>query len=258
MQAAVGLFLENMSPFDSIRKFLLSTIRFLLSTADMKPRVRLADAGLADGTVMTLYEHDGAYSINVAGQELMVSRASASEELLGKLGVAALKGNAPARILIGGLGLGFTLRSVLESTGSKVLVDVVELIPAVVEWNRTHLKELNGALLDDPRVKVRQEDVVHAIRGAEPETFDAILLDVDNGPVAMVARSNRSLYSGSGVRAIRDVLKQGGRAVFWSAGPDRVFEARLSKFGFKVEAVPAKLHGNAKKFTYTLYVADKV
>ncbi len=206
---------------------------------------------------MGLYEHDGAYTINLGGQELMHSRANASERLLGELGVAHLEREVMARVLVGGLGLGFTLRSVLESVGPQTTVEVVELIPEVIVWNQTHLRGLNGALLDDPRVETREEDVTRRILEVEPHTYDTILLDVDNGPVAMVVKNNASLYSKSGLRSIRRAMKPDGRAVFWSASPDHAFDARLRAIGFQVEAVPAKRHPGAKREVCVLYVAHQ-
>jgi spermidine synthase len=224
----------------------------------MKPRIKLAEATSPDGGAMALYEHDGAYSISFSGQELMHSKASASETLLGQLSVERIKKGKPARVVIGGLGLGFTLRSVLEASSADASVEMVELIPKVIEWNRQFLRDLNGSCLDDPRVTVRVEDVNDVIRSAAPGSCDAIILDVDNGPVAMVANDNASLYSRSGIRAIHSALKRGGRAVFWSAGPDVKFEAKLEKAGFKVGVVRAKVHQNAKRAAYFLYIANRI
>lgn len=205
---------------------------------------------------MTLYEHDGKYCISYAGQELMHSGANASEILLGEIGVELLVDDVEARVLIGGLGLGFTLRSVLENTGPKVTVELVELLPEIVEWNRTHLKSLNGEMLDDPRVEIHGVDVVGYVRQAERARYDVILLDVDNGPVAMVSEANVSLYSNSGLRWLRGSLKPEGRVVFWSAGPDLRFEDRLKRAGFRVSKVPAKVHAGSKRAAYLLYVAN--
>jgi len=222
----------------------------------MKPRVKLAESTTADGGAMTLYEHDGQYCISYAGQELMHSGANASEILLGEIGVERLEPDAEARVLIGGLGLGFTLRSVLENTGPKVTVELVELLPEIVQWNRDYLQQLNGALLDDPRVEIHVTDVVGYVRKTERDRYDVVLLDVDNGPVAMVSETNASLYSNSGLRWLRGSLKPEGRAVFWSAGPDLRFEDRLKRAGFRVTKVPAKVHAGAKRAAYLLYVAN--
>ena len=222
----------------------------------MKPRVKLAESRTADGGAMTLYEHDGKYCISYAGQELMHSGANASEVLLGEIGVELLKPDAEARILIGGLGLGFTLRSVLENTGPNVTVELVELLPEIVEWNCAYLKSLNGEMLNDSRVEIHTADVVAYMKQAERARYDVILLDVDNGPVAMVSEANVSLYSNSGLRWLRGSLKPEGRAVFWSAGPDLRFEDRLKRAGFRVSKVPAKVHAGSKRAAYLLYVAN--
>jgi spermidine synthase len=222
----------------------------------MKPRVKLAESTTADGGAMALYEHDGKYCISYAGQELMHSGANASEILLGEIGVELLERDATARILIGGLGLGFTLRSVLASTGPNVVVELIELLPEIVSWNRVYLKSLNGELLDDPRLEIHTTDVVGYVRKAERARYDVILLDVDNGPVAMVSETNVSLYSNTGLRWLRGSLKPEGRAVFWSAGPDLRFEDRLKRAGFRVSKVPAKVHAGSKRAAYLLYVAN--
>lgn len=221
----------------------------------MKPRTLLAEARTGDGGRLTLWQQDGAYSISLDGRELMHERMSESERRLGELGVAGTSRIATARVLVGGLGLGFTLRSVLAGLGAAAVVEVVELVPDVVAWNRTHLRGLNGALLDDPRVRVRVGDAAEIIRRAKRESYDALLLDVDNGPVAMVAKGNAQLYSPAGLRGVRRVLKRWGRAVFWSAGPDPAFARRLEQAGFRVEAVPVKTHAQAKRAAYLLYLA---
>ncbi|MDE0821772.1 MAG: hypothetical protein OSA95_11660 [Opitutales bacterium] len=221
----------------------------------MKPRIKLAESTSPTGGLLELVEHDGSYSISLDGKELMHSRATASETLLGSLGVVRLGQERVGRVLIGGLGLGFTLASALESVGAETKVEVVEMVPEVIEWNRTHLQHLNGSFLDDPRVEIHTADVTRFIRKAEPATYDAILLDVDNGPVAMVSEGNASLYSRTGIRSICRALKQDGRIVFWSAGPDEQFESRLGRAGLDVEAVPARSHETARCASYRLFVA---
>ena len=221
----------------------------------MKPRVKLAESTFTGG-ILSLAEHDGSYSISLDGKELMHSRANASELLLGSLGVARLNNETSGRVLIGGLGLGFTLKGVLESVGDKTIIEVAEMIPEVIEWNRTYLKNLNGSLLDHPQVEIRVMDVTRLIQQAEPNTYDAILMDVDNGPNAMVSDTNASLYSKNGIRSICRALKNSGRLVVWSAGPDHGFEERLGRAGLQVEAVRAKAHAGAKSPSHFLYMAD--
>jgi len=223
----------------------------------MKPRIKLAEAESSENGSLALFEHDGSYAINFRGQELMHSKMHASETLLGELGARNLPPDSPTTVLIGGLGLGFTLRSVLEASSENTKIEMIELVPEVIEWNKTHLHSLNGSLLDDPRVETFAADVRKTIRKAEPESYDTILLDVDNGPVAMVSINNSSLYSYFGLRSIYQALKPGGRAVFWSAGQDRKFESQLAKTHFKVTPTPAKTHSAAKRAAYLLYVCDK-
>ena len=205
---------------------------------------------------MALYEHDGAFSISLNGKELMHSKVTASESLLGRTGVDQINKDIPTRILIGGLGLGFTLKSVLESGNSKMRIELAELVPEVIEWNRTYLKELNGELLDDPCVDIKGMNVIDLIQNAEPRTYDAILLDVDNGPVAMVDANNDQLYSNSGIRLMCRALKKGGRIVVWSAGLDLKFEKRLGEFYCKFQRVAAKAYNGAKRARHMLYTLD--
>ncbi|MBK1876802.1 spermidine synthase [Pelagicoccus mobilis] len=223
----------------------------------MKPRIKLAETKTDSGRALALYEQDGAFSINYAGQELMHSKASASEKLLGKIGGELLPHEVPSRLLIGGLGLGYTLAAALETAPENATIEIIELAPEVIDWNRTHLKELNGTALDDPRVQIQIADATAIIRKAEPESYDCLLLDVDNGPVAMVQQGNANLYSKSGVRTLKSVLKPGGHAIFWSAGPDEKFSKRLEQAGFQVKAIPAKTHEGAKRAAYRLYQATK-
>jgi spermidine synthase len=223
----------------------------------MKPNRKLAEATTPDGGRLTLHEHDGNYCIRLSGQPLMHSTVASSELLLGELAVARLADQANPCVLVGGLGLGFSLKSVLAKLGADATVHVAELIPQVVDWNRTFLAGLNGALLDDARVEVFVEDVWDVLARAGPDRYDAILLDIDNGPTAMAHKPNARLYNPAGVRMMSAALKPGGRAAFWSAAPDRVFAATLSMIGFRVEAIPAKLYDKAKRCGCTIYVADK-
>ena len=163
----------------------------------MKPHRLLAATKTPDGASLTLHEHDGAFCIRQNGRELMHSAATSSELALGEAGTARLAQGRAARVLVGGLGLGFTLRSVLERAGPRTAVHVAELLPEIVAWNRLFLRELNGALLDDPRVELHVADVFKLVIQTRPAPYDAILLDLDNGPAAMVQPGNARLYSAS-------------------------------------------------------------
>ena len=231
--------------------------RGVLTATRMKPNVTLAETKTPNGARMTLVEHDGSFCIRVNGQQLMHSAVASSEILLGAIGCAHHEGQKGCRVLIGGLGLGFTLKSVLQQAGAGAAVHVAELFPEIVAWNRTHLAGLNGRCLADPRVTVFAEDVRAILRRAARTPYDVIILDIDNGTTAMVKAENNQLYSLSGLQQIGAALKPGGRAAIWSACPDVAIERRLAKAGFTVEAVPAKLHENAKRFAYMIYLADK-
>ncbi|GAB1489534.1 hypothetical protein MASR2M8_19870 [Opitutaceae bacterium] len=223
----------------------------------MKPHITLAETKTPEGHRLTLQEHDGRYAIRLEGQALMESSLSASEVQLGELATGHLSRTGPGRVLIGGLGLGFTLRSVLERIGPKASVVVTELIPAVVAWNRSFLRELNGALLEDRRVKCVAGDVAKVLARTPKSEYDAIILDIDNGPTAMVRKHNGQLYESAGLQRVIAALKPGGKAAFWSAGADRAFEKRMTAAGFSVEVVAARLHAGARRAAATIYVGTK-
>ncbi|MET0262338.1 MAG: spermine synthase [Rariglobus sp.] len=223
----------------------------------MKPHYNLAETRTPDGARLSLHEHDGSYCVRLNGQDLMHSSTSASEVLLGELSHPLIDTKAPTRVLIGGMGLGYTLKAVLAKAGAKAVVEVGELMPEVIEWNRTFMAKLNGHLLDDPRTQVRLGDVVTTIQKARPNSYDAILLDVDNGPVPMVQGGNIRLYGPRGLDTLKSKLRPGGRLAIWSAAPDHTFEKRLRAAGFNAQAIPARLFPTAKRSAYVIYVGDK-
>ncbi len=220
----------------------------------MKITRTLATCTTPDGARLTLHEHDGHHFLKVAGLQLMSTTASASEEQMAELACARLP--ARPRILIGGLGFGFTLKRVLALTGKDAVVEVAELLPEVVAWNREFLSEVNGKLLDEPRVRIHVGDV-HDLLGPHSGRYHAILLDVDNGPDPFVQKGNERLYTGAGIKRVKAALEPGGRVIFWSAHPDKAF-ARTLEGSFKhVECISAKAYPQAKRFTHTLFVADR-
>jgi spermidine synthase len=165
----------------------------------------------------------------------MSSRVHGSEEALAKIALARVP--RPRAILVGGLGLGFTLRAALDQLPGDARAVVVELVPALVQWNRGPLAALAGAPLEDPRVRLQQGDVAGRIAEARG-AYDAILLDVDNGPSALAHRANDGLYGDRGVAACAGALRQGGVLAVWSAGPDERYRARLERVGLVAEEVP--------------------
>ena len=183
---------------------------------------------------MRLIRRGDDFSIMVGARELMTNLRRGSEQALGTLGCARLRERAQPRILIGGLGMGFTLRAALGALGPSARVVVAELIPAVVAWARGPLAHLFAGSLDDPRVELRVEDVGRVIQSG-PAQYDAILLDVDNGPEGLTRRGNDDLYDAWGVKRVRFALRPGGLLAVWSGAPDRRFKARLARCGFTVE-----------------------
>lgn len=222
----------------------------------MKPNQKLAETRTSDGAHLTLYEHDGDYCLRLNGQDLMHSSVTASELRLGEIASEKLSNRPDCVCLLGGLGLGYTLKSLLQKSGSRTKVQVAELIPEIVEWNRNLLPHLNGALLNDPRVEVLPKDVWTVIAEAAPGTYEAILLDIDNGPTAMVQKQNARLYSAKGLLRIGRALKPGGRALFWSAREEPVFGERLIRAGYEVRVVSTPIYAGAKRRSVSIYVAD--
>ena len=204
---------------------------------------------------LSLYRRGEEFSIRVGDDELMNSRLHGSEDALGELACARIADRPEPRILIGGLGMGFTLRAALQALNTRARVIVAELMPAVVEWNRGPLGDLAGHPLRDNRVTVREIDVAVILR-EERHTFDAILLDVDNGPKALTSNGNDWLYGRSGLKAAFAALRPGGVLAVWSAGPDQGFSYRLRKTGFKVEELTVRARGALGGARHTIWLAE--
>jgi len=221
----------------------------------MKITTTLASCLTPDGARLMLQEHDGQHYLKLGGVQLMSTTASSSEQKMAEIACANLPKRP--RILIGGLGFGFTLRRVLEICPPDPVVDVAELLQEVIDWNREHLRNVNGLLLDDPRVKTHRRDVAEIIDRAGKDRYHAILLDVDNSPDPLVQKRNARLYNRSGIARTRAALHPGGRVVFWSANRDGTFARLLERVFKNVECVGAKAYPKAKRFTHTLFVADR-
>jgi len=196
-----------------------------------------------NGGELRLYRRDAEFSIRITGRgELMNSRVHGSEEALAEHTCARLGEARAPRLLIGGLGMGFTLAAALRHLGDQGQVVVAELVPAVVAWNRGPLGERAGQPLQDPRVTVREGDVARVLQ-TERQAYDAILLDVDNGPEGLTRRENDWLYGIDGLTAAWTALRPEGVLAVWSAGPDRDFLQRLQKTGFAVDELRVRAHG---------------
>lgn len=207
----------------------------------------------SDKTLL-LYKGKDDFSIKISGGfELMSTRKHASEDALGSLPCKRLKQADKARVLIGGLGMGFTLAAVLKEVGPVAEVTVAELIPEVVEWNRGPLGDFSGRPLDDTRTRVHIGDVAKLLRGSRG-CFDVIVLDVDNGPEGLTNRANDWLYTMSGIVAAQEALSPTGILAYWSADPDPAFHDRLRCCGFLVEEVSVFAHGN-KGTRHTIWLA---
>jgi spermidine synthase len=220
----------------------------------MKPQSTLGTATTPDGRQLVLYERDGVYFIRVDGLELMSSRAHGSEEALARLALARTRSRSP-KVLVGGLGMGFTLRAVLDAVADDAEITVAEILPAVVAWNRDHLAELAHRPLDDPRVIIEVRDVAEVL-GSSRRAFDVVLLDVDNGPVAFTTSGNQRLYSRRGLERIRRALRPGGVLGVWSADPDSRFVKRLAEAGFRVDEQRVPARGAGKGPRHTLFMAE--
>ena len=194
-----------------------------------------------DGVDLRLMRRGSEYSIMAGPIELMNSRLSGSEEAMATLAFARIGQRPGARILIGGLGMGFTLRAALAAFGQDAQIVVAELVPAVIAWARGPLGSLHGDSLDDPRVQIHQGDVGELIRAGQA-TYDAILLDVDNGPGGLSRKGNDSLYDHGGLAAARRALRPGGVLEVWSSTRDEAFTRRLGKSGYAVEEVGVRAH----------------
>lgn len=207
----------------------------------MLPLETIGRATARDGTELVLYHRDGVFQIRVDGWELVSSRAHGSEAALASLSCAALGSRSAPRVLIGGLGMGYTLRAALDALPAEASVIVVELFGAVVDWNRGVLGSLARHPLLDPRTTVEVADVfTHLGRSAEP--FDAILLDVDNGPACLTLAYNARLYSASGLARARRALRPDGVLAVWSPSPDGALVERAKRPGFSVTVheIPAR------------------
>ncbi len=221
----------------------------------MIPRILLDETEVPGGGALKLFQRGGDFFITLAGNELMTSRMSLSEEALATLTAERLA-RPEGRWLIGGLGMGFTLRAALSVLGPRAEVSVVELVPAVVRWARGPMAAMHGDTLDDARVRIIEGDVGAEIRRGRAG-YDAILLDVDNGPDGLTRKGNDGLYTHVGLAAARAALTPGGILAVWSAGTDAPFARRMADAGFAVDEVTVRARASGKGARHVIWLGTK-
>jgi spermidine synthase len=219
----------------------------------MIPWILLDKAVVPGGSELRLMRRGAEFSILSGPTTLMSSRMSGSEVALAELACARIGSRAKCHVLIGGFGMGFTLRAALAKLGKDARVTVAELVPTVIAWARGPMAELSAACLADPRVTIREEDVRDTI-AAGAARFDAILLDVDNGPDGLTQSVNDELYDHTGLRAARRALRPGGVLAVWSAAPSKEFPKRLGHAGFAAEEIKVRANSNGKGPRHVIWI----
>jgi spermidine synthase len=222
----------------------------------MTPRELLGTAQVPGGEELRLFRRGDDFMIVLQRNELMNSRMSGSEEALATLTCARLGHTRAPHLLIGGYGMGFTLRAALAVLGPEARLSVAEIVPEIVEWARGPMELLTNGALDDPRVATIFDDVAQLIRQGRG-TYDAILLDVDNGPDGLSRPGNDGLYSARGLDAARQALRPQGVLAIWSAGPDAAFTRRLTGAGFTVEEAVVRARQNGKGPRHVIWFATR-
>ena len=222
----------------------------------MVPRELIDSADVPGGEPLRLFRRGGDHMIVLDRNELMNSRMSGSEEALAVMTCERLGMRKAPHLLIGGYGMGFTLRAALGAVGRDAKVTVAELVPKIIDWARGPMAALTAGCLDDPRVHLRIGDVGDAI-DAGRGNYDAILLDVDNGPDGLTRAGNDGLYSHPGLAAAKAALKPGGILAIWSAGEDKAFARRLGSAGFGVEEVAIRARANGKGPRHIIWFATR-
>ena len=222
----------------------------------MTPRELIGTAKVPGGEDLRLFRRGKDFMIVLDRNELMNSRMSGSEEALAVMTCERIGPRKRLHLLIGGYGMGFTLRAALKALGPDTRVSVAELVPEIIDWARGPMAELAAGCLDDPRVDLIEGDVA-ALIGAAQNSYDAILLDVDNGPDGLTREGNNQLYSARGLSAAMAALKPGGVLAIWSAAPDDAVARRRGKAGFAVEEVAGRARGNGKGPRHVIWFAAR-
>lgn len=222
----------------------------------MIARELLGTGAIPGGGELRLFRHGQDFIIVLDRNELMNSRMSGSEEALADMAIDRLVEPRAAHLLIGGYGMGFTLRKALARLGPDTTVTVAELVPEIIDWARGPMATLTAGGLDDPRVRLYPGDVGELITGVQ-NRYDAILLDIDNGPDGLVRDANNRIYSKTGLGEARMALRPGGVLAIWSAAPDTVFVNRLKRARFDVEEIVVHARSNGKGPRHVIWFARK-
>ncbi len=222
----------------------------------MIARELIGVASVPGGGELKLFKRGRDFMIVLNRNELMSSRMSGSEEALATISCERLAGRKAPHLLIGGYGMGFTLRAALSALGPNASVTVAELVPEIIAWALGPMAEMTGGCLSDSRVRLVEGDVA-ALIGEGRQAFDAILLDVDNGPDGLTREANDRLYSRQGLEAAKSALRPGGVLAVWSAAPDRAFTRRLGNAGFAVEEVEVRARSNGKGPRHMIWLATR-
>jgi len=223
----------------------------------MKPTIKVAETTAPDGQIFKLYEHDGEHYLYMGVRQVMSTTLTHSELLLADAACEFADKRKNPRVLIGGLGLGYSLRRCLEITGGGAVIEVAELLPEIVRWNYECLGGLNDDILADKRTKVVHGDVYDLIHkaGGKGKQYDTILLDVDDGPTSLIQPQNAQLYDDDGLQLIKRALKPGGRVAFWAAEAEARLLRGLRRNGFEADEIAVAKHARAKRQNHRIYIA---
>jgi spermidine synthase len=224
----------------------------------VKPTTTVAETAAPDGQKFRLYHHDGSFFLYMGQRQIMCTRKTHSEKKLAEIGCSFSKPRRRQRVLIGGLGLGFSLRRALEVTGPEATCEVAELLPEIIRWNHELVDGRNDDILTDRRTSIYQGDVHDRIRQAADKgpKYDSILLDVDDGPDALIQPRNSRIYNRWGLNLLKQAISPGGRIAFWTAAAEPELLRNLRGSGFRAEEFPVARYAGAKQKRHRIYLAE--